>query len=186
MDLNHDDDEVAKAERRRITAEELSWSLRSLNQAAAEVDHALAGKLGLRQLDYAAMGHVMSREASPLGPAELGHRLGISTGSATELADRLERAGHLSRIRDDADRRRVSLVPREQAVNQIIGELRPLIASLDALAAEFTPDEQDVINRYLRLATGRMSDYAQELARSTSPIAPDSVRTPSDARSDAH
>jgi MarR family transcriptional regulator, organic hydroperoxide resistance regulator len=177
MDLNHDADDVAHSERRRISAEELSWSLRSLTQAAAELDHALAGKLGLRQLDYAAMGHVMSREASPLGPAELGHRLGISTGSATELVDRLERAGHLSRIRDDADRRRVSLVPREHAVTQIIGELRPLISSLDALATEFTPDEQDVINRYLRLATERMSDYAQELARSTSPIALDRAQS---------
>lgn len=155
---------VEEIERGRMTAEELSWSLRSLNRAATEVDYALAQRVGLRQLDYAALGHVMDQQGSALGPAELGHRLGISTGSATELVDRLERAGHLSRSRDEADRRRVSLVPNKQAVDRILSELGPLFGSLDELAASFTEDEQQVIDRYLRTAAQRLSEFAQEIA----------------------
>lgn len=147
-----------------MAAAELSWSLRSTNRAAAEVDQALAGRLGLRLLDYAAMAHIMSEEGQPLGPAELGHRLGISTGSATELADRLERADHIERGRTSADRRRVSLLPRKPAVDRILNELGPLFESLDELAAEFDEADQLVINRYLRSAVDRLHRYAADLA----------------------
>ncbi|MDF2975489.1 MAG: hypothetical protein K0S40_217 [Actinomycetospora sp.] len=47
-------------------------------------------------IDYTAMSHVLAAEV-PRGPFELGRRLGISSGSATELVDLLERAGHLPR-----------------------------------------------------------------------------------------
>ena len=149
-----------------MQAEELSWSLRSLNRAATEVDHALAQRVGLRQLDYAAMGHVMDQEGSALGPAELGHRLGISTGCATELVDRLERAGHISRSRDETDRRRVSLLANKQAVDRILTELGPLFGSLDELSRSFTAEEQQVIDRYLRQAAQRLSDFARDIAPS--------------------
>ncbi|WP_051427299.1 MarR family transcriptional regulator [Arthrobacter sp. H20] len=152
-----------ETERRRVSLEELSWALRGVNRAAAEVDHALGSKISLRPLDYAAIGHVMSQEGEPLGPAELGSRLGISTGSATELVDRLERAGHLVRARDEKDRRRVLLRPTEEAVGRILGELRPLFDSLDTLTSEFTSEEQVTIGKYLRLATERLSDFVDYL-----------------------
>jgi len=59
----------------------------------------LAHRLGLRALDYTAMSHVLGADR-PMGPFELGRRLGISSGSATELVDRLERADQLERRRD--------------------------------------------------------------------------------------
>ena len=151
-------DAVEAHERSRVSAPEVSWALREVNRAAAALDHDLAERLELRRLDYTAMGHLMSAP-SPLGPAELSVRLGISTGSATELVDRLERAGHLQRHRDVRDRRRVTLEPTEAAVGRVLGELRPLFASLDALAEDFTPAEQDAIARYLRAAAQAMSGY---------------------------
>jgi DNA-binding MarR family transcriptional regulator len=98
-----------------MDAHELSWLLRAVIRASAEVDDDLARRLKLRPLDYAAMNHVMTSH-QPLGPAELSARLGISTGSGTELVDRLERSGHLHRRRHPSDRRRVSLHPTETAV----------------------------------------------------------------------
>ncbi|WP_247827375.1 MarR family winged helix-turn-helix transcriptional regulator [Arthrobacter antioxidans] len=156
---------VEEIERGRMSAEELSWALRGVNRAAAEVDQALANRIGLRLGDYSAMGHVMSQEGAPLGPVELGNRLGISTGSATELVDRLERAGHLVRLREGKDRRRVSLRPSEEAVERILTELRPLFDSLDALTDDFTPAEQSAIHRYLRLAAQQLTDFADELGQ---------------------
>lgn len=142
-----------------MRAPELSWALRDANRAAADVDHALAERLHLRALDYTAMGHLMGAP-EPLGPAELSARLGISTGSATELVDRLERAGHVNRRRDDRDRRRVGLEPTDAAANEILGELGPLFAALDTLAAEFSPPEQEIIAGYLRAAAQRMRAFA--------------------------
>ena len=141
-----------------MSAPEVSWALREVNRAAAEVDLALARRLDLRVLDFAAMGHLMSAP-TPLGPAELSVRLGISTGSATELVDRLEQAGHLKRHRDARDRRRVDLQPTESAVRDILGELGPLFTALDALADDFTPGQQEAITRYLRAAAQRMNTY---------------------------
>jgi hypothetical protein len=42
-------DPVEDRERTRVSATEASWALRDVNRAADEVDHALAGRLGLRR-----------------------------------------------------------------------------------------------------------------------------------------
>lgn len=151
-------DEVETREREQVSASELTWALREITRLAAEVDVELARRLHLRPLDHAALGHVMTSPA-PLGPAELSTRLGISTGSGTELVDRLERAGHVHRQRDSHDRRRVSLHASPAAVSTVLGELAPLLSALDGLEADFTPAEQDVVVRYLRAAAGRMRGY---------------------------
>jgi DNA-binding MarR family transcriptional regulator len=153
-------DPVEERERARIDAHELSWALRGVNRAAAEVDLELSRRLQLRWMDLAAMNHVMTAP-TPLGPLELSHRLGISSGSTTELVDRLEHAGHLQRQRDSQDRRRVSLHPTPRAVTQILSELHSLLTALDALAEEFTADEQAVIARYLHAASHILASYTQ-------------------------
>ncbi len=151
-------DAVEQAERARMAASETSWALRDVNRAAAEVDQALAERLGMRPLDYVAMGHVLTADGG-IGPHELSARLRISSGSATELVDRLERSGHLRRERDAHDRRRVALRATDTAVRQILGELGPLFTALDDLDDEFTDQERDAVVRYLRLAARSMRSY---------------------------
>ena len=107
------------------------------------------------------MQHVMDAPDA-IGPAELIGRLGISTGSGTELVDRLEAAGHLARHRHPQDRRRITLQATEKTVTSIVEELSPLLADMEALAAEFSPSEQEVIARYLRSAAGRMRHFAAD------------------------
>lgn len=152
-------DAVEGRERARMEAHELSWAVRGLNRAAAEVDTELARRLRLRSMDYAAMSHVMAAQ-QPLGPLELSHRLGISSGSTTELVDRLEQAGHLERQRDPQDRRRVSLHPTPRAMTQILTEVQSLSTALDALGEEFSHEEQAAIARYLRGARDILLGYA--------------------------
>jgi len=141
-----------------VSAPELSWALREVNRLAGELDVDLARRLDLRTIDFVALGHVMTVDP-PLGPAQLSTRLGISTGSATELVDRLERAGHLQRHRDTTDRRRVALHASSTAVQSVLHELAPLFTALDDLAEDFTPDEQDVVARYLRAAAAHMRAF---------------------------
>lgn len=162
-------DATERTERERVDAEELSWDLRALNRAAAQLDQALAQKIGLRALDYEAMGHIMAGERFGLGPAELGQRLGISTGSATELADRLERAGHIIRARDSEDRRRVNLVPQAESVGRILSELAPLFTGLDDLSVDLSEADRAVIGRFLRGAATQLRTHADRLAGEQSP-----------------
>lgn len=151
-------DPIEQAERERTDAHELSWLLRTVIRASADVDQHLAQRLGLRPLDYTAMNHVMT-SAAALGPAELSARLGISTGSGTELVDRLERDGHLRRQRHPDDRRRVGLHPTDAAVTRILAALAPLLQALDALADDFTAAEQEVVHRYLRGVVQRLHHF---------------------------
>jgi len=163
-------DAVESRERSLVSAPELSWALREVSRLSGALDVALARRLRLRLLDNMALEHVMTADP-PIGPAELSVRLGISSGSGTELVDRLERAGHLERRRDTHDRRRVALHASPRAVGSIIEELTPLFTTLDALEQDFSPAEQDAIIRYLRAAAARMRDFIQD--SSASPPAPE-------------
>ena len=158
-------DGVEAEERARLSASETAWALRAVNRLAGDVDVALARRLRMRLLDHAALGLVMTAQ-TPLGPAELSARLGISSGSGTELVDRLERAGHLERHRDTADRRRVSLHASPAAAQTVVGEIAPLITALDALEADLTEQERAAVTRYLRGAAAHMRQFVDNLSSS--------------------
>ena len=119
---------------------------------------------GSRRPPIAATTHLLAADP-PLGPVDLAARLGISSGSGTELADRLEHAGHLHRRRAVDDRRRVVLEPAEESITRMLDELSPLFRELDDLAATFSPEEQAVIARYLNEAAARVRTHAEELSR---------------------
>ncbi|MGB3633061.1 MAG: MarR family winged helix-turn-helix transcriptional regulator [Rubrobacteraceae bacterium] len=139
--------EVRIQEGSYLSAHELSWALREVTRVNAEVARELGRRLGLGVNDMAALDHLL--QDGPLGPAELGHLLGMSSASATALVDRLEAAGHVERRPHATDRRRLIVEPTPHAVEEVLGVIRPLVANLDAVAEELTPDERRVVARYL-------------------------------------
>jgi DNA-binding MarR family transcriptional regulator len=165
-------DEIEVAERDRIDADALSWALRDVLRAGAELDHVLADRLRLSAHEYEAMDHVMTATA-PVGPVDLGNRLGISSGSATGLVDRLEAAGHLRRHPHPADRRRLVLSPTDRSIRLVLDQLRPLIERIDELAREFDPADRNTIERYLRGAADRIRAHAQTPPHSRDRVADD-------------
>lgn len=141
-----------------MKAEEVSWALRDFTRAAVDVDYVLARRIGLRPMDYTALNHVFTADGD-IGPHELSDRLGISTGSTSELVDRLERSGHVERRRSDEDRRRVGLQPTTHAVEEVLSELAPIFSALDTLAEDYTPTERSLVCDFLRRAAQVMRDY---------------------------
>jgi DNA-binding MarR family transcriptional regulator len=89
--------------------------------------------------------------------------LGISSGSATGLVDRLESAGHVRRQPHPSDRRRLVIAPTDSAARDVIEVLRPMLDDLDALGGQFTEPEQRVVEQYLRQAALRLRAYATNL-----------------------
>jgi len=143
----------------RRSSEPETAALRELQVAMSEAQLALGRRMHMNPSDLNAMGHVAGSPA-PLGPTDLAGRLGMSPAATTELVDRLERAGHLLRERDLADRRRVRLVPSASARTAVIGRLGALLEALDALATDFTDDEREIVRRYLERATAAYREYA--------------------------
>ena len=144
-------------------AAEVAVALREVQRAGVETRRALARRLNMGVSDVAAMDQVIFA-AEPVGPVELGNRLGMRSASATALVDRLERAGHLRRVPHPSDRRRQTLAPTEHAISEVATALRPLIDAVSAAAAELTPDQAAVVTQFLRTVARIMHDFAAEPA----------------------
>lgn len=151
-------------QRRDGHVDELGWGIREVKRAATELDRVFAARLGLHALDYQAMDRIMDAHETPLGTVELSTMLGISPGSATELVDRLERAGYVVRGRDASDRRRVRLEAAEGPMAQILDGLRPMFDGLNDLAANLTPTERRTVADFLHGAVEVLQQHTRRLA----------------------
>lgn len=147
--LNEDSDQ---------STETLAWALHHLAVATAALDTVLAREVGLSSTDYLAMKHLLIAD-EPLGPIDLARLLGMSTGSATTLIDRLQRAGHVERRPHPGDRRRLTLHPTVASTTAITNALHPLGAEVDHLSGQFTRHETDAIHRFLTAATKIHTDH---------------------------
>lgn len=88
---------------------------------------AVARSVGLNGTDLQAVGLLMS--SGPTTPGELAARTGLTAGGAvTAMIDRLERAGYVTRTRDDADRRRVIVTANPEPVLAGVGPVYARVA----------------------------------------------------------
>jgi DNA-binding MarR family transcriptional regulator len=90
-----------------------------------------------------------ARAGRPMTAGALGAAVELSSASVTALVDRLERVGHVERVRDEQDRRRVvlSLTPSAMvAGGEFFGGLqRDLVNAMD----DFSDQELAVVRRFL-------------------------------------
>ncbi|MFF0158573.1 MarR family winged helix-turn-helix transcriptional regulator [Streptomyces sp. NPDC005263] len=91
--------------RERLTAE-LSTVSRRYMASYALFNQAVADHLGLHPTDLQCL-NLLTLEGRPVTTGRIAELTGLTTGSATRLVDRLERAGYVVRERDVADRRKV-------------------------------------------------------------------------------
>lgn len=106
---------------------------------------------------------VAGREASSvLGPTigRLGEHLELSSAATTGLVDRLERAGHVERVRDPTDRRRIRLRATDRSETVATGMLRGYLERLGRALDEFDDAELDAADRVLRAAIDAMEHPA--------------------------
>jgi DNA-binding MarR family transcriptional regulator len=143
----------------RPSVEPETTALRELQGAISDAELALARRMHLNPTDLSAMGHLAFAEES-LGTGELTGRLGISPAATTELVDRLERAGHVLRRRDDKDRRRVRLTPSASATEEVLAHLGPLLGALDQVVEDVPEEDREAIRRYLAAVTDVYRSWA--------------------------
>ena len=107
---------------------------------------------GLHATDVRALIHLLdaARSGVPATPGWLGRQLGMNSAATTAVIDRLERAGHLHRARESADRRRVHLIVSDQALGLGWSFFGPLIDGMLAAMESFTGPELATVTRFLR------------------------------------
>lgn len=94
-----------------------------------------------------------ARAGTVATPGWLGEQLGLNSASTTGLIDRLEKAGHVRRVRDTQDRRRVLLNVEEQAIALGWSFFGPLITELVTATRAFSAAELDTVRRFLLATT---------------------------------
>jgi DNA-binding MarR family transcriptional regulator len=139
--------------------------MRTYSVTAQHVGHAFAQRHGLHPTDLEALIAVMHAESAgdPLTPGRLGEAIGLSSGATTAAIDRLERAGHLRRTRESADRRVVHLRYGEPGMALAMAFFRPLGERCDVVMAEFSPAELETVRRFLGGMTDAVAAHRDEV-----------------------
>ncbi len=84
----------------------------------ALLNQALADRLGLHPTDLQCL-NLLTLEPGPVTTGRIAELTGLTTGSATRLVDRLERAGYVVRARDAGDRRLVLVAPVPERIAEV-------------------------------------------------------------------
>lgn len=149
--------------------QELALLLRRLTVELDAVGQRFAERHGLNRTDVRALVAVMdaARRGEALTAGRLGEAVELRSASVTALVDRLERVGHLRRVRDTRDRRRVTLEMSDEAMAagaEFFGGLqRDLLAAMQ----DYGEDELAVVHRFLTGMTAVIEAHAR--AGGTSP-----------------
>ncbi len=139
--------------------------LRNFSVESNRLTEAFAERHGVHHTDLRALLAVLNAEqrGEPLTPGELGAAVGLSSGSTTALIDRLERHGHLRRVRSDADRRRVRLHYDPAGLALAQDFFAPLGLRVSAVMDDFTTNEIATVARFLRAMTETIAGYREDL-----------------------
>lgn len=141
--------------------------LNAYSSEANHIGHAFAGRHRLHGPDLHALLAVMhaERAGAPLTPGRLGETMGLSSGATTAMIDRLERDGHLHRVRESSDRRVVHLRYAESGMSLAQAFFTPLAPRTDAVMARFDVTELQVVERFVEGMVAALTDYRDELRR---------------------
>ncbi|MFF5448787.1 MarR family winged helix-turn-helix transcriptional regulator [Streptomyces sp. NPDC012888] len=128
--------------------------LRRMNAEFNRIAQEFAQAQGLHLTDVQALIAILDAdqddaEPGPMTPGRLRKHMNLTSGAMTACLDRLERAGHIRRVRAEDDRRVVHL-HYAQAGRAVAREyFRPLARATDAARGRFTADELGTVVRFL-------------------------------------
>lgn len=130
--------------------------LRRMNGEINRLVHGFAADHGLHATDVLALAAILDAP-EPLTPGRLREHLGLTSGAVTACLDRLERAGHIRRVRESPDRRVVHLHYVPDAKSAARAHFRPLADVTASVRSGFSEDELAVVLRFLTAMNEQLS-----------------------------
>jgi DNA-binding MarR family transcriptional regulator len=109
---------------------------------------ALAGRLGLSATDLKCL-DLLRDSQTPLTATNLVDLTGLTGGAITGVADRLEAAGFVERVRDPKDRRRWELRPLPDRRLEVAALFAPLATAMSELCDAYSTQELSVVIDFL-------------------------------------
>jgi DNA-binding MarR family transcriptional regulator len=143
--------------------DELPLLLRRLTVELDAVGQRFARVHGLNRTDVRALVAIMdaARRGEALTAGRLGDAVELRSPSVTALVDRLERVGHVRRVRDPQDRRRVALEMSESAMAAGAEHFGGLARDLSAAMEGYSDEELAVVRRWLEDMTAVITRHSR-------------------------
>ena len=142
----------AEVSTRAAAIAQMADVMRDFMAMAVLFQDAVARSAGLNSTDLQTVSLLLSE--GPATPGELAQRTGLTAGGAiTAVIDRLEKAGYVSRERDQDDRRRVIVSANFPRVAEQVGPIYQRVGNRWAAYLDTLTDEQiDFANQLLTKA----------------------------------
>lgn len=136
-----DQDTSARSRARTVEA------LAAYASAQSELGREFARRMSMHATDSAAVVEILRAEerGTPLTPARLSERIGLTSGATSILLNRLEGAGHITRRRGHSDRRLVSLHSTASVHEAADRFFAPVRASLDTVMDDQPPERLEAV-----------------------------------------
>ncbi|CAA9280546.1 MAG: Transcriptional regulator, MarR family [uncultured Blastococcus sp.] len=143
--------------------QEIPLLLRRLNVELDAVGQRFADVHGLNRTDVRALVAIMdaARRGEALTAGRLGEAVDLRSASVTALVDRLERVGHVRRVPDPEDRRRVGLEMSESAMAAGAEHFGGLARDLGAALEGYSDEELAVVRRFLEDMTDVITRHSR-------------------------
>jgi DNA-binding MarR family transcriptional regulator len=137
--------------------------LREYGTAYGALGRVFAERLRLHTSDANALVAVIEAEerAQPISANRLATRIGLTAAATSALLNRLEGAGHLVRVRTDADRRIVTLRSTAAVHRRVDEFFDPLEARLDALMAGYPPAFLEQLDGFLHQVVEALDEHGR-------------------------
>jgi DNA-binding MarR family transcriptional regulator len=180
-DVDASDPRSTLIDRTGVAAEDLQQisllmgALGELREAEQRLSHASRRYMQLNDTDMRALHYliVCANRHVIATPGGIAQHLAISTASTTKLLDRLEKGGHIHRAPHPTDRRALAITITDEtreAAMQTVGRQQ---AKRFYAAARLTPEERNVVIRFLE-------DMTREIEVSNEPWARADGQAPED------
>lgn len=157
-------------------SDRLNEALRTYGATYSELARQFAANEGLHSTDATALIEILAAEerGTPLSPARLSERIGLTAGSTSTLLNRLELAGHVRRSRVHSDRRIVTLHSTEDVQAIADDFFQPLGEQIAEVMVKYPPellgkfesmlgDLTETMENYITATTTARSNRAQKI-----------------------
>ncbi|WP_443072055.1 MarR family winged helix-turn-helix transcriptional regulator [Streptomyces sp. WMMC1477] len=142
----------------------LAVLLRGITGSVTRAGQEFARDHDLHHTDLLALIAILDGDGhgGPLTPGRLREHLNLTSGAVSACLDRLERGGHVTRVRDAADGRVVHLhyAPAGRAIAR--EAFLPLARHTDAVRRRFAPEDMAVVLRFLGELNAALDERTDE------------------------
>ena len=121
--------------------------VQAFQNAADEVDDAVAARLGLNRTDLRCLS-VLAR-SGPAAPSVLAAAAGLTRGAITTALDRLEDGGYTKRTADPQDRRGLRIELTERAMKEIGTLYAPIAKEGETYLRKYAREELATVVKFL-------------------------------------